>query len=225
MTTYTDFWGAGGGKPKATEFTANGTFTPVSAGWALVEGIGGGGSGSVRNAASGAVGGDAGEYRCEWVYLTGSPLAVTIGTGGAAVSSTSNAAGNAGTATTLGAVFTAAGGAGGATATSSNSGAGGNGAGGPGGFTTDTTDTISARGGPGYRGRGGGGGGGASYGPLHCRATDGGGNGLVINAIGTASSATANTGGGGGGIAGTGGFNRTSGAGGSGWLRIVEFTS
>ena len=225
MTTYTDFWGAGGGKPKVTEFTANGTFTPTAAGWALVEGIGGGGSGSFHAAASGGVGGDAGEYRCEWVYLTGSALAVTIGTGGAAVSSTGNAAGNSGTATTLGGVFSAAGGAGGATAIGANTGGGGNGAGGQGGFATDATNTISARGGPGHRGRGGGGGGAGSYGPLHCRATDGGGNGLVINAVGTATSGAANTGGGGGGIAGTGGALHTSGAGGSGWLRIVEFTS
>ena len=241
MSNLSDFLASGGGKLRYQEFTSSGTFTPSAALLAnggqcyIDEAIGGGGSGGVQiNSGAGvasACGGDAGAYICGPVTVSGA-VTVTIGAGGTAVSRSGisgNTSGNAGGNTTFGALLTAPGGAGGRGDNAGNAGAGGNGAGAIGGYVTDAASVLSARGGVGVNGKAGGGGGSATYGAVHMRATDGGGNGAYLTSVGlsiTAASATANTGGGGGaaaysasGSAGT----ITSGAGGSGFLRVCWF--
>ena len=240
MSNLSQFLASGGGKLRYQEFTSSGTFTPSAAllangGQCYIEAIGGGGSGGVQISsgagAASACGGDAGAYICDPVTVSGA-VTVTIGAGGTAVSLsgfTGNTNGNAGGNTTFGALLTAPGGAGGRGDNAGNAGAGGKGAGSIGGYVTDGISVLSARGGVGMNGKAGGGGGSATYGAVHMRATDGGGNGAYLTAVGlsiTATSATANTGGGGGGAAysasGSAG-TITSGAGGSGFLRVSWF--
>lgn len=241
------FLQGGGKKLRFQEFTASGTFTPSAkllenGGECYALAIGGGASGTALRVTGstplgGSIGGDAGEHIEAFVKVTGA-VTVTIGAGGAAVSTTGttnlHAANTAGGDTTFGSLLTAKGGKAytgsfSATPTVGNAGFGGRGAGGLGGFSTDTTNTLDARGGIGIDGKAGGGAGSCnlSYGEAHMCATDGGGNGA--NAFGvnvTASSATANTGAGGGGAsvasAGTT-FHATSGAGGSGYLLVAWF--
>lgn len=231
MSNLSDFISRGGGKLRYQEFTSSGTFTPSAAllangGQCYYELIGGGSSGAVAHSTFHASGGNAGAYKTGVITVTGA-VAVTIGAGGAAVVGTStNIAGNAGSPSSIGALATAAGGAAPPTPNTGNDGCGGNGAGGIGYFTTDTTNTLDARGGAGVNGVAGGGGGSATYGALHMRGADGGGNGAysVSGAAATATAGAANTGSGGG--AASNDFNtgtKTSGAGGSGWCRIVWF--
>jgi len=235
MSNLSDFLSSGGGKLRYQAFTSSGTFTPSAAllangGQCYIEAIGGGGSGGVQinstGASASACGGDAGAYICGPVTVSGA-VTVTIGAGGTAVSLsgvTGNTSGNAGGNTTFGALLTAPGGAGGRGDNTGNAGAGGNGAGSIGGYVTDVTSVLSARGGVGMNGKAGGGGGSAIYGAVHMRATDGGGGDGLWSAAGgaTAGSAVANSGAGGGGVAGSAN-SKTSGAGGSGWCRIVWF--
>lgn len=235
--------GGGGKKLRFQEFTASGTFTPSAklleaGGECYVLAIGGGASGTAfRTTATsgngGAVGGDAGSYVEAFVKVT-EAVAVTIGAGGSAVSTSSSSsqhvANNPGGDTTLGSLLTAKGGqAVSSPAVTPTGGCGGRGAGGLGYFSTDTTNTLDARGGPGINGRAGGGAGSSSetYGKHHMRAVDGAGNGAYANfANATASSATANTGAGGGGAsvtnAGTD-YHATSGAGASGYGLVAWF--
>lgn len=228
--------GGGGGKLRFQEFTSSGTFTPSAAllakgGRVYYELIGGGSSGAIGHSNAAAIGGDAGTYKTGVITLTGAET-VTIGAGGAAVSATStNTAGNAGSQSSIGSLATAAGGIAPPAPTGINNGGGGRGALGLGYFSTDTTYTLDARGGVGVNGRAGGGGGSTpyssfNYGPWHMRGVDGGGNGAFSTggAAATATAGTANTGGGGGGASNdyTSGI-KTSGAGGSGWCRIVWF--
>lgn len=240
MSNLSQFLSSGGGKLRYQVFTSSGTFTPSAAllangGQCYVEAIGGGGSGGVQTTSSAApasaCGGDAGAYICGLVTVSGA-VTVTIGAGGTAVSRsgfTDNANGNAGGNTTFGALLTAPGGAGGRGDNAANAGTGGRGAMSSGGYVADATYVLSARGGVGVNGKAGGGGGSATLGAVHMRATDGGGNGAYLTSVGssiTAASATANTGGGGGAAAysaaGSSG-TITSGAGGSGFLRVSWF--
>lgn len=241
------FLQGGGKKLRFQEFTASGTFTPSAkllenGGECYVLAIGGGASGTALRLVNsttlgGAIGGDAGEHIEAFVKVT-EAVTVTIGAGGAAVSTTGtvnlHAANTAGGDTTFGSLLTAKGGKAytgsfSATTTIGNAGFGGRGSGGLGGFSTDTTNTLDARGGIGIDGKAGGGAGSCnpSYGEAHMRATDGGGNGASASAVNvTASSATANTGAGGGGasVASAGStFHATSGAGGSGYLLVAWF--
>jgi len=226
MSNLSDFLSSGGGKLRYQEFTSSGTFTPSAAllangGQCYYELIGGGGSGAISNLSS--CGGDAGGYKTGVITLTGAGT-VTIGAGGAAVSGTVSTAGNAGSASSIGSLVTASGGTGGPLPNAVNNTGGGRGAGGLGFFTTDTSNVLDARGGIGIDGKAGGGGGSATYGERHMRAFDGGGAGARSAGAVAATGATANSGGGGGGAATTtGGATVTSGAGGSGWCRIVWF--
>ena len=234
MSNLSDFLASGGGKLRYQEFTSSGTFTPSAAllangGQCYYELIGGGSSGAVGHTNAAAIGGDAGVYKTGVITLTGAE-SVTIGAGGAAVSATgTNTAGNAGSQSSIGALATAAGGTAPPAPITVNAGCGGRGAGGIGYFTTDTSYTLDARGGVGVNGLAGGGGGSitnSNYGPWHMRGCDGGGNGAFSTGgdAATATAGTANTGGGGGGASND--YNtgtKTSGAGGSGWCRIVWF--
>lgn len=238
MSNLSDFLASGGGKLRYQEFTSSGTFTPSAAllakgGQVYYELIGGGSSGAIGHASAAAIGGDAGVYKTGVITLTGAE-SVTIGAGGAAVSATAtNTAGNAGSQSSIGALATAAGGAAppAPVASQSNNGGGGRGAGGIGYFTTDTGYTLDARGGVGVNGLAGGGGGSTpfstvNYGPWHMRGCDGGGNGAYSTggAAATATAGTANTGGGGGGASNDNSVGtKTSGAGGSGFCRVVWF--
>ncbi len=101
--------------------------------------------------------------------------------------------------------------------------------GGQGQYVTDTTTTLSARGGAGKNGKGGGGGGTATYGVSHMdsyRWWRHRSNAAPSGDI-SATNAAANSGAGGGAVTlGLGTPNSqtvTSGAGGSGWLRVVWF--
>lgn len=227
MSNLSEFLGSGGGKLRYQEFTSSGTFTPsakllANGGQVYYELIGGGGSGAVSNQSS--CGGDAGAYVRGVITVTGA-VTVTIGAGGAAVSSTVNTAGNPGSASSIGSLVTASGGFGAPLPSSNNNAGGGRGAGGIGFFTTDTSAVLDARGGVGINGKAGGGGGTVqAYGEWHMRAVDGGGAGNYGVGTVTATSAVSNSGGGGGGaVSSTGGAIKTSGAGGSGWCRIVWF--
>ena len=236
MSNLSDFISAGGGELRFQDFTSSGTFTPSAAllakgGRVYYELIGGGSSGAIGHSIAVAIGGDAGVYKTGVITLTGAE-SVTIGAGGAAVSATAtNTAGNAGSQSSIGSLATAAGGIAPPAPTGNNNGGGGRGAGGIGYFTTDTTYTLDARGGVGVNGLAGGGGGStpyysSNYGPWHMRGCDGGGNGAYSSsgAAATATAATANTGGGGGGASNDNSIGtKTSGAGGSGWCRIVWF--
>ena len=236
MSNLSEFMSAGVGKLRYQEFTSSGTFTPSAAllakgGRVYYELIGGGRSGAIGYSYAAAIGGDAGVYKTGVITLTGEE-SVTIGAGGANVSATAtNTAGNAGSQSSIGALATAAGGAAPPAPTVPYNGGGGRGAGGIGFFTTDTSLTLDARGGVGVNGLAGGGGGStpftaANYGPWHMRGCDGGGNGAFSTggAAATATAATANTGGGGGGASNDNSIGtKTSGAGGSGWCRIVWF--
>lgn len=227
MSNLSDFLSSGGGKLRYQEFTSSGTFTPSAAllakgGQCYYELIGGGSSGACGTSGA-ACGGDAGEYKTGAITVSG-PVVVTIGAGGAAVTNASATAGNAGSPSSIGALVTAAGGLAPPAPNAANNGGGGKGAGGLGYFTTDVSNTLDARGGQGCNGKAGGGGGTVqSYGAWHMRGADGGGEGLWSAAIGaTAGSAVANSGAGGGAVAGSTN-SKTSGAGGSGWCRIVWF--
>lgn len=229
MSNLSDFLASGGGKLRYQEFTSSGTFTPSSTliangGQCYYELIGGGSSGAISGQSS--CGGDAGDYKEGLItFPDTTPVTVTIGAGGAAVTGTANTAGNAGSASSIGALATASGGAAPPLPTVGNNAGGGKGAGGIGFFTTDTTSVLDARGGVGKNGKAGGGGGTVqTYGEWHMRAVDGGGAGNYGTGNVTATSAAANSGGGGGGsVSSTGGATKTSGAGGSGWCRIVWF--
>lgn len=227
MSNLSDFLASGGGKLRYQEFTSSGTFTPSDAllangGQCYYELIGGGSSGaSSTNGA--ACGGDAGEYKTGVITVSG-PVVVTIGAGGAAVTGTAVAAGNVGSASSIGALVTAAGGIAPPTPSAANNGGGGKGAVGIGSFSTDVSAVLDARGGSGVNGRAGGGGGTVpTYGDWHMRGSDGGGNAVwSVSAGATAGSGVANSGAGGGAVGGST-YSKTSGAGGSGWCRIVWF--
>lgn len=229
MSNLSDFISAGGGKLRYQEFTSSGTFTPsatliANGGQAFFELIGGGSSGAISGQS--ACGGDAGGYKEGLItFPNTTPVTVTIGAGGAAVTGTTNIAGNAGSASSIGALATASGGAAPPLPAGANNAGGGKGAGGIGFFTTDTSYVLDARGGIGKNGKAGGGGGTVqTYGEWHMRAVDGGGAGNYGYEAITATSGAANSGGGGGGaVSFAGGSTRTSGAGGSGWCRIVWF--
>lgn len=241
MSNLSQFLAGGGGKLRYQEFLSSGIFTPSSAlltngGQCFVEAIGGGGSGGVstNNAGSAfASGGDAGAYVDALVTVSGA-VTVTLGAGGAAASrsgaSVGTVNGNVGGDTTFGALLTAKGGLGGKADGGAAYAVGGKGASSLGYFTTDTTNTLSCRGGTGRNNKAGGGGGagGASVAlqEQHIRGSDGGGNGAAVSTGSvTAPSGAANSGAGGGAAAG---FNAntgtiTSGAGGSGWVRVSWF--
>ena len=217
------------GTLKFQDFTSSGTFTPSSGllakgGACLVILIGGGGSGTWRNSASGgAIGGNAGTLRLEEVLVT-EAITVTLGAGG--IGPTTNlAAGNAGGNSTFGTLLTANGGLAGTAPTTNYQGRGGNGALDNGYMYVyqEGSQTLDARGGVGWSGRAGGGGGTCAYGDSHMQGYDGGASGLLALPGGGSSTlldAAPNSGGGGG---SWGGSTGRAGNGGSGWCRVIWF--
>lgn len=173
------------GKPRAsTNHLSSGT-KPVTPGWYTVEfwgGGGGGGNGSNGNMGTGGGGGGGGgggEYIYLVIYISESPIDVTIGAGGAAGSN-----GGTTSVTIGGHTFKAKGGAGGANGSTGNGGNGGNGGGSGSSFY--------------YGGKGGNAGAPGTYG--------GGNNGRVygnksLGGAGGAAGTGASGGGGGGGSA------------------------
>ena len=232
----------GGGKLCYQEFLASGTFTPSTrllalGGVVLVEMQAAGGSGAlVDNISSGWFpgGGDAGQRRAELVTVTG-PVTVTMGVPGAAVTTTTaaNLNGNDGGDLSFG-TLVAKGGRKGLAVGAVQSARGGDGVAGPGlgRFDSGSNNPRDLRGGRGLDGRGGGGGGACPDVPENQVAVDGSGNGrsesistLVANVAGY--SAANNSGGGGGALrlitTTHGAYSASSGAGGSGWLRVTWF--
>jgi len=240
MTNLSQF--IGGGKLCFQEFLASGTFTPSTrllalGGVVLVEMQAAGGSGAlVDNISSGwfSGGGDAGQRRAELVTVTG-PVTVTMGVPGAAVTTTTgaNLNGNDGGDLSFG-TLVAKGGRKGLANSYAQSARGGDGVAGPGlgRFDSGSNAPRDLRGGRGLDGRGGGGGGACPDVPENQVAVDGGGNGrsesistLVANVAGYPGAA--NTGGGGGALrlitTTHGAYSASSGAGGTGWLRVTWF--
>lgn len=224
-----------------TTFTSSGTYNK-SAGVTriFIQANGGGGSGANEAGTGGSGGGGGGEYRERWIEASdvGATETVTIGAGGAAVS-TGNTNGNGGGATTFGSLATANGGGGGVENSPTNDGTGGSG-----GSPFNTVQGIWGIGGVeaiGENGKYSAGGGGSTVGGanrLGGNSIEGGAGGGGANGTGGAGggtstfggnggagafngNATAGTapGGGGGANAGTG----DSGAGGGGQMIITEF--
>lgn len=106
------------------QFTSNGTFTvPSNVTEITVMAIGGGGSGGVQQqdttGTEFAFGGNSGTLIIYTLSVSpGISYTVSIGAGGAAVTSSSTTSGNAGGSTSFGSILTAAGGAGGVAGTS-----------------------------------------------------------------------------------------------------------
>ena len=235
-------------KPAARQtFTSSGTYTkPTGLKIAFVQAWGGGGSGG-HGAAGGSNGtgggGGGGGYNEQWILGTaiGTTETVTIGDGGAAV--TSVGAGNSGANTTFGSLLTAYGGGGGGYVSTGDDGGGGGGGGGTLGVGSAPGNTTSGgnggapnsnfglggatpnNGGDSSAGGGGGGGGDTdSVGTagLGGHSFYGGGGGGGATYAGTANvggSSTYGGGGGGGGSASpsaSGGSSIHGGAGGAG---------
>lgn len=243
MSNLSEF--VGGGKLCTQEFLASGTFTPSTrllalGGKVLVELIGGGASGALIDNSSAAAafpsGGDAGRKRVEVVTVTSTPVAVTIGAGGAAATTgaAANLDGNDGGDSSFGALVAKGGRRGYAFATLAQAARGGDGISGPGCSRFNSSDNAARdlRGGAGLEGRGGGGGGACPDVPENQVAVDGGGDGKSVNtgtltANVTGNDATANTGAGGGAlrliVTTHAGFTASSGAGSFGWCRVTWF--
>lgn len=131
-----------GGSADIQTFTSSGTWTKPSGTWTHVQCWGGGASGGKGVATGAAAGGGGGGY-AEWWYATsalGATETVTIGAGGASVT-TASTNGNAGGNTTFGSWLTAYGGGSGmgTSATGVNAGGGGGGAFAAGGNATSGT--------------------------------------------------------------------------------------
>lgn len=208
--------------------TSSGTYTPAAPGIARVLLIGGGGGGSAGAGpsggdASGGGGGGSGFATLANLKLTGDPIAVTLGAGGAAA--------GAGGTTTFGALTAAGGGAGDAGVVGSRGGFGGTGGsnGGNGGRAV-TGQSGGAGGTDGTPGSGvsvrsvitPGSGGAATSWPTAGRGGGiyGGGSG------GSCTGAPGNSagGGGGGGVAGNNGSGNTPGTGGAGRVWVLRWT-
>ena len=208
-------------------FTASGTLTVTTAGFADVYLVGGGGAGGYN---VGGGGGGGGVVAITNAYLPAGTLTVTIGAGGSASGNTPNN----GLPSRIGSYFAPGGGAGGGTS-ALNGDNGKNGASGGGGQKTsgvggsgDAGTTIGNNGGTGSASTaGGGGGGGSAVGAVGSGTTGGaGGAGTGTTIAGTtptgayvAGTFTAGGGGGGGGTgaagaagAGGGGAGATAGA-------------
>lgn len=209
-------------------YTASGTLTITTAGFADIYLVGGGGAGGYN---VGGGGGGGGVVAITNAYLPAGPLTVTIGAGGSASGNTPNS----GLPSRIGSYFAPGSGAGGGTS-SLNGDNGKNGASGGGGQKTsgtggsgDAGTTIGNNGGTGSASTaGGGGGGGSAVGAVGSGTTGGaGGAGTGTTIAGTtptgayvAGTFTAGGGGGGGGTgsagaagAGGGGAGATAGAG------------
>lgn len=191
-------------------FTSSGTYTRTSGVTKVIAyGRGGGGGGGGVDSGSTGAGGGGGQGGFCWEEVTPSATeTVTIGAGGAG---NSGAAGSSGGSTSFGSHWTASGGAGGAGGASGVSGAGG-----AGGAATGAQVNLPGLAGERrfesatYTGSGPG-------------AGEGGGANKTTSGNGNA--ASANTGGGGGGAFETSGATRTGGAGGSGWLVVLEYST
>jgi len=233
-------------------FTSNGTYTtPAGVKYVRVRAWGGGGSGGVSRSGtvtstSGGGGGGGGYIER---FLTSSEIGasqtVTIGQGGAAVSTATNTTvvGNNGGNTTFGSLITAyGGGAGGASFSTATGGGGGScfaqgggntdgGAGGAagaagggninsgGGGGSSGGANPAGAGGPALFGGAGGGGGGVSFPASGGTSTYGGNGGAGGSTTGTAGTIPGGGGGGAGNTTGT----VTSGAGANGKIEVVEF--
>lgn len=222
----------------STTWTTSGTYTKSSgATLVYVRAWGGGGSGENDDGTAGSGGGGGGEYIEMWFEASdlGATETITIGAGGASVTSAGN--GNNGGDTTFGSLLTANGGLGGTDSTN-------DGLGGAGGNTHGSLNTLwgaggtTGTGGSGfYSGAGGGGVNATSQGNGGASTWGGaGGGGASSNGGGTGGAsvnggdggagayngnATAGStpGGGGGANSGTG----NSGAGGGGQIIVTEF--
>jgi hypothetical protein len=214
----------GGGFSKQSYFTTSGTFTKdAKAKILIIEGVGGGGSGCNATGATAVGGGGGGAYNFKIVLAADVPdsIAVTVGSGGAAIPAGTSATGNVGSASTVGDIFTARPGFGGSTFS-----------GGTGGALDGSASSgvFSGGGGHGTNAagssiKGGAGGGGTTTG-ANGTAGRAGGLGIDSGGNGGMSSLTAGVkagdgqfpgGGGGGGSNGAG-----SGAGAPGYIRIWE---
>lgn len=197
---------AGGVTINIQFFTSSGTYTPTAGmDWviAIVRGGGGAGGGSTGfGSTGGGSGGGEGGLGIRFISAAtiGASQAVTVGTGGVGASASN---GTGGGTSSLGALVTAGGGAGGQVGSSSAPIAGGDGG-------VGASGTANFRGHPGLPssgnvgGTGGGTGGGKGPGP-------GGVNG------------NAGSLGGGGSGSSSGGINYAGGAGGDGWVMVIEF--
>lgn len=211
-------------------FTASGTFTITTAGFADIAVVGGGGGGG---SSDGAGGGGAGAAFADQVYLAVGTYTVKIGAGGVngALTSGINGSGGNGSATQLGIIAMVGGGGGGGSVTTRVAGVdGGSGGGGCGGNAGSAlaggTATIAAYGNNGGAGAivpnyaGGGGGGAAAAGSAGAvQAGGAGGAGTSTSIAGANPSSTYSAGSyafGGGGGGGGGDPAGTGGAGGSG---------
>ena len=211
--TYTGF--------KYLTFTASGTITVTTAGFAdivVVAGGGSGGSSSVSNSAAGG-GGAGGNLQITNAYLPAGTLTVTIGAGGAGVATSGT--GKSGITTRIGSYFSPGGGDGGGNnqrSAGGNGASGGGGGGGgnsnlPGGTATPTLGNDGGIGTPtGANNCGGGGGGAGAVGNPGVAPTTGGagGAGTTTSIAGTTPTGAYVAGnyaicGGGGGAATTGG--------------------
>jgi len=213
MSTFTQFLS---GRLNSQSFTSAGTFVvPAGVDTVWVTMIGGGGSGGASGDGSAStLAGAAGGYCIKQaVNVTpGASITVSIGAGGAAVSSPSGSSlayGNDGSATSFGALSVSGGG-------------GGPGAGGANGATTGTGQSSSVGGKAGetfYPGTV------IISGPLGGAGGLFGDGGLgIYNVTSVAPNAPANSGSGGGGNTGSFPSTRTSGAGGSGRCIVEWFT-
>lgn len=200
-------------------FTASGTLTITTAGFADIVVCGGGGSGGDR---TGGGGGAGGVLQVTNAYLPVGTLTVTIGAGGAAASLEQ---GSNGSTSALGSYFAPGGGAGGASGNGNRGagfagGSGGGGGGGAGSVVGGSASGLGNAGGAGSLGggaRGGGGGGAAAVGAASGTNGGAGGAGTTTSIAGTTPSGAYVAGNyalGGGGGGGPG--NAAGGAGGSG---------
>ena len=217
--TYT----SGGLNYKYITYTASGTLTVTTAGFADVLLVAGGGGGGAAVRASG--GGGAGGYlEITNAYLPSGTLTVTVGAGGAGGTGGANIrneAGNNGIASRIGSYYAVGGGAGAASSLDSNTSTfasigrnGGSGGGGSFGGAGGAADMGNAGGSGATSGTfGGGGGGGASATGSNGTTTVGGNGGNGSSNSYTGSAVTRAGGGGGGNEGGTAGTGGTGGGG------------
>ena len=208
--TYTGF--------KYLTFSASGTITVTTAGFADIVVLGGGGAGSNLNGGGGGAGG---ALVITDAYLPVGTLTVTIGAGGTAAGS----AGISGNPSRIGSYYSPQGGGGAESAIAAQNGASGGGGknGGAGGAGTAAVGSNGGNGGSGGVGGGGGGGGATAVGAAGTSAVGGnGGAGTNTTIAGTtptgayvAGSYAFSGGGGGGSVGGTAGTATDGGGAGS----------
>lgn len=208
--TYTD---AGGTAWKYITYTASGTLTVTTAGFADILVIGGGGAGG----RVGGGGGAGGYLDVTNAYLPSGSLTITVGAGGVSGTSADNRVSSNGNSSRVGSFYGVGGGCGGSLTSGQNGGSGGGAA----AFVSTAGSGGSGDSGQGNNGGansnagnyGGGGGGGASGVGANGTTTAGGNGGNGTASSITGSSVTRAGGGGGGSYGGTAGTGGTGGGG------------